>query len=89
MGGNRKSQPRTRLQLAALGYAALLAKNSRSFSRPKLLLQKFAPSSMEYRQCPFRYVVGILLKQLAVCHTEQQTSLSVINRVVVNIDAVS
>ena len=44
--------------------------------------------SMENRQCPFGYVVGILLKQLAICHTEQKAGFGVIYRIVVNIDAV-
>ena len=43
---------------------------------------------MENRQSPFGYVVDILLKQLAICHTEQKAGFGVIYRIVVNIDAV-
>ena len=43
---------------------------------------------MEYRQRPFRNVVGVLLEESAVGHAEKQTSVNIIYGVVVNIHAV-
>ena len=46
------------------------------------------PLSIEYRQRPFGNVVGVLLEESAVGHAEQQTSVNIVNRVIVDIHAV-
>ena len=45
--------------------------------------------SFNQRLCPLRNVVGVLLKQLTIGHAEQESGISIVDRVVVDVNTIS